>query len=44
MLKAKVAGIGEQVARAREEAVQEYKNNFKDTNDYLDLMKDAMDE
>ena len=41
-LKVKVAGIGEKVARAREEAVQEYKDNFKDTDDYLDLMKDAM--
>ena len=39
-----MAGIGEQVARAREEAVQEYKNNFKDIDDYLNLMKDAVDE
>ena len=40
-LKAEVAG---KVAKAREEAVQEYKDNFKDTNDYLFLMKDALDE
>ena len=32
------------LARAREEAIQEYKNNFKDTVDYLYLMRDAMDE
>ena len=31
------------MARAREEAVQEYKNNFKDTDDYLDMMKDVVD-
>ena len=42
MLKAEVASIGEKVARAQEEAVQEYKNNFKDTDDYHDLMKDAV--
>ena len=31
------------LAKAREEAVQEYKNNFKDTVDYLYLMRDAVD-
>ena len=41
-LKAKVPGIGVQVAKARKEAVREYKKNFKDTNDYLDLMRDAV--
>ena len=30
------------MARPREEAIQEYKNNFKDTVDYLYLMRDAM--
>ena len=40
-LKVHVAGIGTIVAQAREEAVQEYRANFKDTDDYLDLMKDA---
>lgn len=35
-------GIGVQVAKARKEAVREYKKNFKDTNDYLDLMRDAV--
>ena len=40
-LKAKVAA---KVAKALEEAVQEYKNNFKDTVDYLYLMRDAVDE
>ena len=32
------------MAEAREEAVQEYKNNFNDTVDYLYLMRDAVDE
>ena len=40
-LKAEVAG---KVAKAREEAIQEYKNNFKDTVDYLYLMRDVVDE
>ena len=40
-LKVNVAIIGALVAQVREEAVQEYKANFKDTNDYLDLMRDA---
>ena len=34
--------MGEKVARAREEAVQEYKEKFKDTDNYLDLMRDAV--
>ena len=32
------------VAKAHEEAIQENKDNFKDMNDYLFLMRDAMDE
>ena len=32
------------MAKAREEAVQEYKNNFKDTVDYLYLIRDVVDE
>ena len=36
-----VIRIGPLVAQAYEEAVQEYKANFKDTDDYLDLMGDA---
>ena len=36
-----VAGIEELVAQARKEAIQEYKENFKDADDYLDLMRDA---
>ena len=37
ILKGELAGMREKVARAREEAVQEYKDNFKDMDDYLDL-------
>ena len=37
-----MADIGEQVTKAREEAVQQYKDNFKDMNDYLKLMRDAV--
>ena len=33
-----------EVARARADAIQEYKNNFKDTMDYLYLMRDAVNE
>ena len=40
-LKAEVAA---KVARAQADAVQEYKNNFKDTVDYLYLMRDAVNE
>ena len=32
------------MAKARKKAVQEYKNNFKDTVDYLYLKRDMMDE
>ena len=39
-----MAGIGAQVAKAREEAVQQYKANFKDTDDYLELMRDVVAE
>ena len=41
-LRVQVAGIRVHVAKAREEAVQQYKANFKDTDDYLELMRDAM--
>ena len=44
ILKGELAGVGEKVARAREEAIQEYRDNFKDTNDYLDLIRDAIEE
>ena len=40
-LKVHVVGIGAIMAQAHEEAVQEFKVNFKDTDDYLNLMKDA---
>ena len=43
-LKVHMAGIGALMAKAREEAVQEYKANFKETDDYLDLMRDAIEE
>ena len=32
------------VAKARVDVVQEYKNSFKDTMDYLLLMRDAVNE
>ena len=37
-----MAGIRVLVVQAHEEAIKEYKANFKDTDDYLNLMKDAM--
>ena len=37
----KVYVVGALVAQAREEAIHEYKVNFKDTDDYLDLIRDA---
>ena len=37
-------GFGASLAKAREEAVQEYRGNFKEMNDYLDLMQDAIEE
>ena len=40
-LKVHTAGIRALVAQAREEVVEEYNANFKDTDDYLDLMRDA---
>ena len=43
-LKVHVAGIGALVAHAHEEVIQEYKVNFKGTNDYLNLMRDATKE
>ena len=43
-LRVQVAGIGAQMARAREEAVQQYKANFKHTDDYLELMRDVVAE
>ena len=43
-LRIEVAGIGAQVTKAREEAIQQYKANFKDTDDYLELMRDAITE
>ena len=30
------------LAKAREEVVQEYRANFKETSNYLDLMNDAI--
>ena len=38
------AEVESKVAKAREKAVQEYKNNVKDAMDYLYLMRDAVDE
>ena len=43
-LRIQVAGIGAQVAKARKKAIQEYKANFKDTDNYLELMRDAVAE
>ena len=43
-LRIQVAGIRVQVAKAHEESIQEYKANFKDTDDYLELMRDAVAE
>ena len=39
-----MAGIEVLVAQAREEFIQEYKENFKETDDYLDLIRDATEE
>ena len=39
-----MAKIGAQLAKAPEEAVQEYKANFKDTDAYLVLMRDVVAE
>ena len=43
-LKVHVARIRALMAQAREKAIQEYKANFKDTDNYLDLMRDATTE
>ena len=43
-LRIQVVGIGAQVAKAGKETVQAYKANFKDTYDYLELMRDAIAE
>ena len=37
-LKVQVEGFGASLAKAHEEAIQEYKANFKETDDYLDLI------
>ena len=37
-------GFGAFLAKAHEETVQEYKTNFKETNDYLDLLDNASKE
>ena len=37
-------GFGASLAKAHEEAIQEYRANFKETNDYLDLMHSATEE
>ena len=36
--------FGASLAKAYEEAVQEYRAKFKETSDYLDLMNDATEE
>ena len=36
--------FGASLAKTYEEAVQEYRANFKETSDYLDLMNDATKE
>ena len=43
-LKALVERFEAYLAKTHEKAVQEYKANFKETNDYLDLMQDAIEE
>ena len=43
-LRIQVLGIGAQIAKAREEAVHECKANFKDTDNYLELIRDAVTE
>ena len=43
-LKARVEGFKASLAKAREEDTQEYRANFKETNDYLDFMNDATEE
>ena len=37
-------GFRASLTRAREEVVQEYKANFKETRDYLDILNDATEE
>ena len=37
-------GFEASLAKACEEAVQEYRANFKETSDYLDLLNDATEE
>ena len=44
MVKVQVEGFGALLAKALEEAGQEYRAYFKETNDYLDLMQDATEE
>ena len=44
LLKAQVEGFGASLAKAHEEAIQEYRANFKEMNDYLDLMHNATEE
>ena len=41
-LKVYVAGIEALVAQTQEEAIQEYKVNFKDTENYLNLIRDVV--
>ena len=38
------AGIAPKLAKAQADSVQEYKDGFKDTMDYLFLMRDALNE
>ena len=44
MVKGQLAGVEEKVAKAREEVVQEYKDKFKDKDDYFEMMRDAVGE
>ena len=43
-LKVYVEGIEALVAQTQEEAIQEYKVNFKDTENYLNLIRDVVTE
>ena len=43
-LKALVEGFRASLTKAHEEAIQEYRVDFKETRDYLDILNDAPDE
>ena len=43
-LKVQMEGFRASLVKAHEEAVHEYRANFKETNDYLDLLNDTTEE